>query len=139
MRSLRLHIAYLKLVISDSIHLRHGGHYYIYAGPPTAVITKCKIQDDNVSISITWKQPASNGAEITWYKVYQRRRNEEDWMEIRTIKNTSSLEFVVKELEKGKEYQFLITARNTHGESLRNGYCKPVLVPGGRYCIALYY
>ena len=60
-------------------------------------------------------------------------------MEIRTIENTSSLEFVVKELEKGKEYEFLITARNMYGESLNKGYCKRVLVPGGRYRIALYY
>lgn len=104
---------------------------FIYAGPPTAVSTKCKIQDD-VSISISWKKPASNGAEITWYKVYQRRRNEEEWMEIRNVKNTSSLEFVVKELEKGKEYEFLITAGNKYGESLKKGYCKRVQVPGGR-------
>ena len=72
--------------------------------------------------------------------MYQRIRNEEDaeeWMVIRTIENTSSLEFVVKELEKGKEYQFLITARNTYGESLKKGYCKRVQVPGGRYRIAL--
>ena len=60
-------------------------------------------------------------------------------MEIRTIENTSSLEFIVKELEKGKEYEFLITARNTYGESLKKGYCKRVLVPGGRYRIALYH
>ena len=60
-------------------------------------------------------------------------------MEIRTIENTSSLEFVVKELEKGKEYEFLITARNAYGESLDKGYCKRVLVPGGRYRIVLYY
>ena len=60
-------------------------------------------------------------------------------MEIRTIENTSSLEFVVKELEKGKEYEFLITATNTYGESLKKGDCKRVLVPGGRYRIALYH
>ena len=60
-------------------------------------------------------------------------------MVIRTIENASSLEFVVKELEKGKEYEFLITARNTYGESVQKGYCKRVQVPGGRYRIALYY
>ena len=60
-------------------------------------------------------------------------------MEIRTIKNTSSLGFVVKELEKGREYEFLITARNTYGESRKKGYCKRVQVPGGRYRISSYY
>lgn len=97
------------------------------------------MQHDNGAIYISWKQPASNGADITLYKVYQRRRNEEEWMEIRTIKNTSSLGFVVKELEKGKEYEFLITARNTYGESLKKGYCKRVQVPGGRYRISSCY
>ena len=58
-------------------------------------------------------------------------------MEMRTITNTSSFEFVVKELEKGEEYEFLITARNTYGESLKKGYCKRVLVPVGRYRIIL--
>ena len=60
-------------------------------------------------------------------------------MEIGTIENTSSLEFVVKELEKGKEYEFLITASNAYGESVKKGHCKRFQVPGGRYSIALYH
>ena len=93
----------------------------------------CQMEEDNMSM--TWKQPDSNGADITRYKVYQRKGNEEKWDEIKTIENNSTHKHVVSNLEKGQLYDFVITATNKYGESLKKGSCARVKVPGGRYSI----
>ena len=104
------------------------------AGAPTAVSTTCIMEDGNMSI--TWKQPDSNGAYITQYKVYQRKGNEKEWEEIKIIEDNSTHKYVVSNLEKGEWYAFVITATNQYGESLQKGSCARVEVPGGRYSIS---
>ena len=90
----------------------------------------CEMQDGN--ISITWKQPDSNGALITKFKVYQRRGDKKEWTEIKTIENNFTQEYAVINLKMGEWYEFVITATNEHGESLKKGSCARVKVPGGR-------
>ena len=121
----------IKKLKYNSVNLQHCGHCFIYTGPPTTVISNCEVKGDNISIS--WKQPDSNGAVITEYKVYQRRGNEEEWTGIKKIENNFTHKYVVTDLDKGKEYEFLITARNTYGESIKEGNCERVKVPGGKH------
>ena len=102
----------------------------MYAGAPTAVSTTCKMDYGNMSM--TWKQPDSNGGKISTFKVYQRKGNEKEWEEIKTIEDNSTHKYVVSNLEKGEWYEFLVTATNKYGESLRKGSCAPLKVPGGR-------
>ena len=93
----------------------------------------CEMQDGN--ISITWKRPDSNGALITKFKVYQRRGDKKEWTEIKTIENNFTQEYAVTNLKMGEWYEFVITATNEHGESLKKGSCPRVKVPGGRKSI----
>lgn len=81
---------------------------------------------------LTWKQPASNGAAIKRYKVYQKGGNKEQWTEIEQI-NNASREYTVSEVEKGEEYDFVVTATNDYGDSPKMGGCKGVRLPEGRY------
>lgn len=80
----------------------------------------------------------NNGAPITHYFVYQRtvfhNGTSLDWIKEKEIKASSPREFVVK-LEKGKDYQFVVTARNKFGEGKKEqGKIKKIKVLGGR-CI----
>lgn len=83
-------------------------------------------------VILTWNQPASNGADITRYKVYQKRANKEQWTEIETIISNASHEYVFSEVEKGGEYDFVVTATNDYGDSPKMGGCKGVKLPEGR-------
>ena len=65
-------------------------------------------------IILYWDEPDSNGAAITRYSIYQRVGNE--WKLIGVINDISKREFVV-EIEKGKVYEFVVTATNKYGES----------------------
>ena len=106
----------------------------MYAGPPTAVSTTCKMDYGNMSM--TWKQPDSNGGKISTFKVYQRKGNEKEWEEIKAIEDNSTHKYVVSNLEKGEWYEFVVTATNKYGESLKKGSCAPFKVPGGGYSIS---
>ena len=94
--------------------------------------TTCNIKKSKVIL--TWKQPASNGAVITRYKVYQKGANKEQWTEIETVSNATR-EYVVSEVEKGREYDFVVTATNEHGDSPKMGGCKGVKLPEGRHIV----
>ena len=75
----------------------------------------------NDTITLKWKEPESNGKVIIMYTVYQRvviDGKVGQWIEIRTIRDVSTREFKIA-LEKGKVYQFAITATNELGESLK--------------------
>ena len=75
----------------------------------------------NDTITLKWKEPESNGKVITMYTVYQRVVTDGkvgQWTEIRKIKDVSVRELKIA-LERGKVYQFAITATNELGESLR--------------------
>ena len=71
------------------------------------------------TITLKWKEPENNGKVITMYTVYQRVVTDGkvgQWTEIRKIRDISVRESKIS-LERGKVYQFAITATNKHGES----------------------
>ena len=73
------------------------------------------------TITLKWKEPESNGKVITMYTVYQRVVTDGkvgQWTEIRRIRDVSVRELKIA-LERGKVYQFAITATNELGESLK--------------------
>ena len=57
--------------------------------------------------------------------------NNEQWTRIGTINDMSKREFVVK-VAKGKEYEFVVTATNQYGESLKKDSVKLIPVLSGR-------
>ena len=89
-------------------------------------------------VTIKWNVPLNNGAPITQYTVYQRALNKDgttrEWNKIKVITNLSDREVVVPELEKGRVYEFVVTASNEHGESSRTEKnIKKLIVLGGEY------
>ena len=73
------------------------------------------------TITLKWKEPESNGKVITMYTVYQRvviDGKVGQWTEIRKIRDVSVRELKIA-LERGKVYQFAITATNELGEGLK--------------------
>ena len=73
------------------------------------------------TITLKWKEPESNGKVITMYTVYQRVVTDGkvgQWTVIRKIRDVSVRELKIA-LERGKVYQFAITATNELGESLK--------------------
>lgn len=79
-----------------------------------------EIHSDEVALK--WTKPNSNGADITQYTVYIRNVTSNDtvgeWRKLEVIYDVSILEYVVT-LEKGQQYEFLVTASNKFGESLK--------------------
>ena len=72
-------------------------------------------------ITLKWKEPKSNGKVITMYTVYLRVMADGkvgQWTEIRKIRDVSVRELKIA-LERGKVYQFAVTATNELGESLK--------------------
>ena len=87
-------------------------------------------------MTIKWNEPQNNGASITLYTVYQREVKKGDikgeWIKIREIKDLSRRQVVVS-LERNKVYEFVVTAKNSFGESLREGQnIRKLHVLGGR-------
>ena len=75
----------------------------------------------NDTITLNWKEPESNGKVITMYTVYQRLVADGkvgQWTIIKNISDVSVRELKIT-LERGKVYQFAITATNELGESLK--------------------
>ena len=73
------------------------------------------------TITLKWKEPESNGKVIIMYTVYQRVVTDgkvEQWTIIKEISDVSVRELKIA-LERGKVYQFAITATNELGESLK--------------------
>ena len=73
------------------------------------------------TITLKWKEPESNGKVITMYTVYQRVVTDGkvgQWTIIKEIRDASVRELKIP-LERGKVYQFAITATNEFGESLK--------------------
>ena len=73
------------------------------------------------TITLKWKEPESNGKVITMYTVYQRVVTDGkvgQWTIIQNISDVSVRELKIT-LERGKVYQFAITATNELGESLK--------------------
>ena len=104
------------------------GFVCYYVDVPEAVGITGEVNDGE--ITLRWEEPDNNVAAITQYDVYRRIVNDKTWTNIGTIKDTSKREFVV-EGEKGKEYEFAVTATNKYGESSREDSIMRVEVPGG--------
>ena len=82
-------------------------------------------------IILKWKEPNNNGADITQYSIYQRFINDEQWTKIGTITDIYKQEYVVK-IEKGKEYEFVVTASKKYGKSSKEEKIKRIKVLEGK-------
>ena len=81
------------------------------------------------AITLKWKEPENNGAAITKYSVYQRFVNDKEWKKLEDITDTSKREYVLKG-EEGEEYEFVVTATNKYGESLKTEKKKAKVLKG---------
>ena len=84
-------------------------------------IDKLPGETTNDTITLKWKEPKRNGKVIIKYTVYQRLVTDGkvgQWTERRKIRDVSVRELKIA-LERGKVYQFAITATNELGESLK--------------------
>ena len=112
---------------------------YFIPGVPAAVeITYFPAETKNDVIMLAWKEAENNGAPITMYTVYQRTVREDgtslNWIKIKEITDTSDRKVLVN-LEKGKEYEFIVSATNVFGEGGKEERkIRKVRVLGGR-CI----
>ena len=97
---------------------------------PEPVAVTAEVKDDEVTLK--WKEPDNNGAVIMRYTIYKRIGNDEQWTMVDVINDISKREFVII-VEKGKTYEFVVTATNKYGESLKNkDRIKIVVVFGGK-------
>ena len=93
-----------------------------YQGVPAAATIEdlpSEVTDD--TITLKWSEPQNNGKVITQYTVYQRMVTDGkpgEWKKLETIADISFRELQVK-LERGKVNEFLVTATNEFGESLK--------------------
>ena len=95
------------------------------------------VETEKVNITLKWKEAQNNGAPITKYTVYRRTISEDgtaqEWIKL-NINNPSDRKVVVT-LQKGKVYEFAITATNSFGEGGKEErQIKKITVLGGR-CI----
>ena len=106
--------------------------FFVHLGvPAAATIEDLPSEVTGDTITLKWSEPQNNGKVITQYTVYQRIVTDGkpgEWTKLKTINDVSVRELKV-ELEKGKVYEFLVTARNELGESLKeDGKIKRVTV-----------
>ncbi|KAJ7384312.1 hypothetical protein OS493_022419 [Desmophyllum pertusum] len=112
------------------------------SGIPAAVeMSDIPSEVTDCTITLKWSEPQNYGREITQYTVYQRIVTDGrpgEWDKLKTITGVSVRELEVK-LEKGKEYEFVVTATNIHGESSKDeGNSKRVKAIGGMFCYNVY-
>ena len=103
--------------------------------PATPEIKDLPVSTKEVEVIITWNEPQNNGAPITQYTVYQRTVRDDgslgDWNKLNEIKAPLERK-VTLQLVKGKEYEFVVTATNKFGESLKEeGEIQKIMVLGG--------
>ena len=103
--------------------------------PAAAEITDLPNETKDVKITLKWREAENNGAPITQYTVYQRTVREDgtsfSWIKIKEITDTSDRKVVVN-LEKGKEYELVVTATNMFGEGRKEeGKIRKITVLGG--------
>ena len=113
--------------------------FCIIGVPAAAEIVGLPPETKDTGITIKWTEPQDNGAPITQYYVYLRTMNDNgspsDWNKIKELNNPLIREVNVT-LEKGKVYEFVVTARNRFGEGLKEeDKIKKIAVLGGK-CIA---
>ena len=108
--------------------------------PGAAEITDLPDKTKDIEITLQWKEAENNGAPITQYTVYQRTVREDgtslNWIKIKEITDTSDRKVVVN-LEKGKEYEFVVSATNSFGEGGKEERkIRKIKVLGGRCILA---
>ena len=89
--------------------------------PAAATIDILPSEVTDETITLKWSEPQNNGRVITQYTVYQRIVTDDkpgDWTKLKKIKNVSVRKLTV-ELESGKVYEFVVTATNELGESVK--------------------
>ena len=89
--------------------------------PSAATIDDLPDEVTDDTITLRWSEPQNNGRVITRYTVYQRTVTDDktgEWIVLKTIADVSVRELKV-ELETGKVYEFVVTATNELGESLK--------------------
>ena len=109
--------------------------------PAAAEITDLPAETQDVRITLKWKAAENNGAPITQYTVYRRTVREDgrslNWTKIKEITDTSDRKVVVN-LEKGEEYEFVVSATNIFGEGGKEERkIRKIKVLGGR-CIVYF-
>ena len=97
-------------------------------GVPSAVTFTYELKADEITLK--WKEPNDNGAEITLYTVYYGTLNDNRWRETEKMTDVSVRKYVVK-VEMGKKYKVLVTASNKYGESSKEDKIQRVDVPEG--------
>ena len=94
----------------------------INQGVPAAVtIDDLPNEVTDKTITLKWSEPENNGRVITQYTVYQRIVTDGkpgEWNKLKTITDVSIRELEV-DLECCKVYEFVVTATNGFGESLK--------------------
>ena len=118
------------LIFNWYLQIQRAAFLPFYADVPDAV-------EENDGIILKWKEPDNNGAVIIEYSVYQRFANDDEWKKIATIIDVYNRSYAV-EIEKGKEYEFVVTATNKYGESSMEQDIKRIKVLDGR-CINNYF
>ena len=98
-----------------------------------------EVQSDEVALK--WTKPWSNGADITQYTVYKRNVSSNgtvgDWIKLEVIHDISIREYVIT-LKKGQQYEFVVTATNKYGESLKEQEnIQKIRVLGGNIMVKL--
>ena len=97
-------------------------------GVPSAVAFTYELKADEITLK--WKEPNNNGAEITMYTVYYGIHCDKQWKETKKITDVSVRKYVVK-VEMDQKYKVLLTASNKYGESSKEGNIQRVDVPKG--------
>ena len=106
---------YITIMITDCDILVNQGV------PSAATIDDLPSEVTDKTITLKWSKPQDNGKEITQYTVYQRivtYGKPGEWINLKNITDVSVRKFPV-ELESGKVYEFVVTATNEHGESVK--------------------
>ena len=70
-------------------------------------------------MTLKWEEPENNGAVILHYSIYQRIANDEQWTNLKNITDISKRYYVVN-VGNDKKYEFVVTATNKYGESIKN-------------------
>ena len=94
-----------------------------------------KVKEDNVTLK--WTRPEDQREPIGSYKVYQRTlekdRSATEWILLETIVDISVCEHQAVNLERGRKYEFTVTATNRHGEGSKRNLVQ-VKVLKGKAC-----
>ena len=110
--------------------------------PAAATIDDLPNEVTDDAFTLKWRERENNGKEITQYTVYQRIVTDDkpgEWIKLKTITDVSVRELTV-ELESGNIYEFVVTATNEFGESLKeNGKIMRVKALGGMFTVLYFY